>query len=170
MLVSVWSYANIARRARPLFGDCAAESLTVACRLFFARFSHVMQSFLIALTAAQRDAQWQKAETAAAEAALDVARRLAEKKRPGRPCKTHSTASSVVSEEPAEKKRKCMQWFSSPLIHDILQAYIAATIVAPAPPLPICSAAFLASPRRPRAATMHLPSPLCATGSTTTEI
>ena len=83
-----------------------------------------MQSFLVALTAEQQAAQWQQADTAATEAAADTARRLADKKRPGRPCSTPA-ASSVASldEEPAEKKRKYTQWFSTPLIHDILKAY-----------------------------------------------
>ena len=85
----------------------------------------MMQSFLVALSAEQQAVCWQQANTAATEAAADTARRLADKKRPGRPCSSKPSASSVASldEEPAEKKRKYTQWFSTPLIHDILSAY-----------------------------------------------
>ena len=84
-----------------------------------------MLGFLVALTAEQQAAHWQQAQIAAAAASADAAARLSEKKRPGRPCKpTQSAASSVVSEdEPMEKKRKYTQWFSSPLIHDIIASY-----------------------------------------------
>lgn len=41
MLVSVSSYASIAHRARPLIGDCAAET---AADYFSLAFSHVMHS------------------------------------------------------------------------------------------------------------------------------
>ena len=64
------------------------------------------------------------------QASADTARRLAEKKRPGRPCKQPAAAATAASssvasldEEPAEKKRKSTHSGSTlNLIHDILSA------------------------------------------------